>query len=465
MSDQIYPSEDIDALTRPAAGPDPRLDSTRAQTPSNRIPAVAARAAPRGYVPGYEIEGELGKGGMGVVYKARHVGLNRPVALKMMSGGDRDRIRFLAEAEAVAAVRHDNVVQVYDFGENDGRPYMSLELCAGGSLADRLRAGGLLAPSTVAALLAGVAAAHGLGIVHRDLKPANVLLAEGGAPKVADFGIAKRLGVDLTQTQAVMGTPAYMAPEQASGGSKFVGPPADVWALGVMLYECLTGGRPFDGKTTDEVLAQVQLSTPAPLRARAPATPRDLALVCRKCLEKDPIDRYPTAAELAADLARFVRGEPVSARRSGAWGQLRRWASRNRAVALVSAAFAVLVFAAALTCGVFAYRARVAAEAAESRALERDRAVLKQQRLVHDFMHFLVKDKQLSPADRARMAEAFLAEHPELSREDFADVFLAKPSSPTAPTPAPDFGALGERRGAQAGVGAGASHAPNLFGD
>lgn len=463
MNDRMYPPEDIDALTRPA-GADPRLDSTRAQTPSNRTPTGAGPAAPHGQVPGYEIEGELGKGGMGVVYKARHVSLNRPVALKMMAGGDRDRIRFLAEAEAVAAVRHDNVVQVYDFGENDGRPYMSLELCAGGSLACRLLDGPLTAP-TAAALLAGiaagVAAAHGLGIVHRDLKPANVLLADGGTPKVADFGIAKRSGIDLTQTQAVMGTPAYMAPEQASGGSKFVGPPADVWALGVMLYECLAGARPFDGKTTDEVLAQVQRSAPSPLRARAPATPRDLVLICRKCLEKDPIDRYPTAAELAADLGRFVRGEPVLARRSGAWGQLRRWAGRNRTAALVSAAFAVLVVAAALTCGVFAYRAREAAEAAESRAGERDRAVFKQQRLVHDFMRFLVKDKQLSPDDRTRMAEAFLAEHPELSRDDFADVFVARPS-PAAPRPAPDFGGLGGRAEVGAGVG---TAAPNLFGD
>jgi tRNA A-37 threonylcarbamoyl transferase component Bud32 len=412
------------------------------------------------FVPGYEVGDELGRGAMGAVYKGRHLKLNRAVALKVTLG-DVDGpalIRFLAEAEAVAAVKHENVVQVYDYGESGGRPYMALEFCPGGSLAARLRAAGPMPPEAAAALVAGVAAgvgaAHAAGIVHRDLKPANVLLADGGRPKVADFGIAKRHGVELTQTLAVMGTPAYMAPEQAQGGAKFVGPPADVWALGVILYECLAGARPFAGTTTDEVLDRVLTAAPERLRGRAPGTPRDLELVCLRCLQKDPADRYPTATDVAADLARFVRGEPVHARRMGAVGQLRRWAVRNRVAASVTALVLALIVAGGVTSGLFAYRARVAAEAAEARAAERDEAVRKQKELVREFMRFLTQDRKLSPVDRNRMAEAFLAAHPELSREEFADVFARRPE------PAPDFGELGREI-----TGAGGRPAPNLFGD
>ncbi len=209
-------------------------------------------AAPPEGVPGYELLEPLGEGGMGVVYKARQGTLNRLVALKMVLGGHRagakELIRFLAEAEAVAAVKHPHVVQVYEYGEADGRPFLAMEFLSGGSLSERLEAQGRLDPPAAARLvgtLAGaVQAAHDQGIVHRDLKPGNVLFDEAGEPKVTDFGLAKRGGgSDLTATQAVMGTPAYMAPEQARGDTKFVGPGADVYALGVILYECLTGTR------------------------------------------------------------------------------------------------------------------------------------------------------------------------------------------------------------------------------
>ena len=209
--------------------------------------------------PGYRILEELGRGGMGVVYRARHVALNRDVALKMVPSDDWDRqnrrIRFLAEAEAVAAIRHPNVVQVFELGEHHGHPYMVMEYMEGGSLAEEAERASM-PPQMVAELVQsvarGVAAAHEKGIVHRDLKPCNIPLRRGAVPKVTDFGLAKRLvASDVTRSGQVMGTPAYMSPEQASGDSKFVGPQADVWGPGVILYECLTGAplpRPTGGR-------------------------------------------------------------------------------------------------------------------------------------------------------------------------------------------------------------------------
>src|SRR5436305_552715 len=239
-----------DPSTPPAADPADTADYAPTRTGPGRVPADLrpAPVAP----PGYVIDGELGRGGMGVVYKALQRGLNRPVALKMVLTGDhadhKDLLRFLAEAETVAAIRHPHVVQVYEFGEQHGRPFLAMEFLPGGSLADRLKAGGALDPRAAAELVEKLAravhAAHDAGIVHRDLKPANVLFDGAGEPRVTDFGLAKRGGQsDLTRTGAVMGTPAYMAPEQAAGKTKFVGPQADVYALGVVLYECLAGRR------------------------------------------------------------------------------------------------------------------------------------------------------------------------------------------------------------------------------
>jgi tRNA A-37 threonylcarbamoyl transferase component Bud32 len=290
-------------------------------------------------IPGYEVVREISRGGMGVVYEARQAALNRTVALKMVLGDsqadDRVLARFLAEAEAVGAVRHPNVVQVYDCGQFFNRPYMVLEFCPGGTLADRLRAkpGGAppLDPRHAAELVLkiarGVAAAHARGIVHRDLKPSNILFDESGEPKVADFGLAKRAaGSELTRAGDVMGTPAYMAPEQAGGKTKEIGPAADVWAVGAILYECLTGARPFDGTTPAEVLAAVQAADPVPPRKLAPDTPRDLEYVCLKCLRKEPRDRYPGGAELADEVQRFLAGEPLHARG-------REWRYRGRKLA------------------------------------------------------------------------------------------------------------------------------------
>jgi len=293
-------------------------------------------------VPGYEILEELGRGGMGVVYKARQVGLNRIVAFKTMrigSADPRQLIRFLAEAEVVAAVKHPSVVQIYEFGEHDGQPYMALEYLPGGTLAEALTGGRSdAAPSgswrdaatLVAGIARGVAAAHAMGIVHRDLKPSNVLFDEAGNPKVTDFGLAKRDGgSNLTETWVVMGTPAYMAPEQASGRTRFAGPQADVWALGVILYECLTGVRPFQADTAEALLARIVIAEPSSVRSAAPAVPADLEQICWKCLAKNPEERYPTARELAEDLRRVVAGEPVSLRPPSLGRVLRLWAKQN----------------------------------------------------------------------------------------------------------------------------------------
>jgi serine/threonine protein kinase len=233
-------------------------------------------------IAGYEILGVLGRGGMGVVYKARQVALQRVVALKMirsMGASAVEAARFLVEAEAVAASKHPNVVQVYEYGEREGQAFIALEFLAGGSLADRLRpaqAGNpqsQLAAAQAADLVAqvadGVQAAHDQGVVHRDLKPGNILFDEAGQPKVADFGLARRGVSDMTATGAVMGTPSYMAPEQARGATKFVGPTADVYALGVILYECLAGRVPFQGEDVWAVMQKVIHEAPPPLRSFA----------------------------------------------------------------------------------------------------------------------------------------------------------------------------------------------------
>src|SRR5262249_52688341 len=285
-----------------------RQFSDPAATQSAKPVIPAHPALPPGPIPGYELLEPLGEGGMGIVYRARQVKLNRVVALKILraghAAGRKELIRFLAQAGAVAAVRHPHVIHVYEFGEADGRPFLAMEYLAGGSLADRLKSSGPLDPTAAAELVATLAdavqAAHDQGIVHRDLKPENVLYDAAGEPKVTDFGLAKRGGgSDLTATQVGMGTPAYMAPEQARGDTKFVTPSADVYSLGVILYECLTGSRPFEAPDQIALLRKVAEDDPEPPRRRVPRLPRDVELICLKCLAKNPAERYSTAADLA----------------------------------------------------------------------------------------------------------------------------------------------------------------------
>jgi hypothetical protein len=288
-------------------------------------PAVSDGAGGR-IIPGYEILGELGRGAMGVIYQARQVKLNRLVAIKMILDGPHavaDQLeRFRREAEAVARLQHPHIVQVYDFGEQEGRPFFAMELVEGTDLKARLDAGPL-PPGQAAVLLQALAQAvhyaHEHGIIHRDLKPANVLLTRDGTPKVTDFGLAKYLEGDAGQTRsgAILGTPSYMAPEQAAGQTRGVGPLSDVYALGAILYELLTGRPPFRGATAVETLEQVRFQDPVPPSGLRPGVRRDLETICLKAMAKEPARRYASALELADDLARFEAGEPIRARREG----------------------------------------------------------------------------------------------------------------------------------------------------
>jgi serine/threonine protein kinase/Flp pilus assembly protein TadD len=323
-------------------------------------------------VPGYEVIGKLGQGGMGVVYKARQLGLNRLVALKMIIGGQQARpdllARFRVEAEAVARLRHPNILQIYDIGEVDGSPFVSLELLEGGDLADRLAGTpqpGLAAAELLATLARAVHAAHEDGIIHRDLKPANVLFTAEGVPKITDFGLAKRLGADSghTQTGQVMGSPSYLAPEQAQGHTRDVGPAADVYALGAILYEMLTGRPPFRGESTMETICQVVSDDPVPPSRLVPRVARDLETICLKCLSKEPHRRYASALELAEDLDRYRRGETIRARRTPVWERGIKW-SRRRPVAAVA-----LVIGLAGSLGLIAWA--IARERAERHRIER----------------------------------------------------------------------------------------------
>jgi tetratricopeptide (TPR) repeat protein len=305
-------------------------------------------------VEGYEILGELGQGGNGVVYRARRSGLKRLTALKVLRGGltdPREAARLRGEALALARIGHPNIIQIYEFGETCGRPYLALEFAPGGSLEARLLAARQPARAAAAlmeTLARAVHAAHRVGVVHRDLKPGNVLFAEDGTPKIADFGLAKRLnaGDGPTRTGDILGTPCYMAPEQIHGTG--VGPAADVYALGAILYELLTGRPPFRADTVWATLAQVIGREPAPPRQLASRTPRDLETICLKCLHKDPTHRYGSADGLADDLARFLACRPIQARPTPAWERAWKWMRRRPGAAAGAAAALILTAALAL---------------------------------------------------------------------------------------------------------------------
>jgi serine/threonine-protein kinase len=300
-------------------------------------------------IPGYEILGVLGRGAMGVVYKAWHQNLKRAVALKMIlaggHAGPEERARFRQEAEAVARLQHANIVQIFDVGEHQGLPYFSLELVEGGNLAQKL-SGALPPPEEAAQLLGTLAramhAAHRQQIVHRDLKPANVLLTAEGTPKITDFGLAKCLDRATVRTQsgAILGTPSYMAPEQVGSKTGDISPVTDLYALGAILYELLTGRPPFQAGNVEETLWQVKFREPVRPRKLNRAVDRGLEAICLKCLEKKPQHRYGSAKELADDLERWERGECPRPLR---WPARVQWFVGRHAAALVLAVVAGLV--------------------------------------------------------------------------------------------------------------------------
>ncbi len=345
-------------------------------------------AATHGSLPapdGYEILDEIGRGGMGVVYRARQRNLNRFVALKMILSGpyaDGTALaRFRAEAEAVARLQHPHIVQIFEMGELEGRPFFAMEYVAGGNLA--ARADGMPQPPREVALLVerlarAMGAVHEQGVVHRDLKPGNVLLVEGGdgplgqaVPKIVDFGLAKFVDLEspsATVSRDVLGSPLYMAPEQAAGQSKDAGPAVDIYALGAMLYVLLTGQPPFKGATLLDTLTQIKSSDPVPPRRLLPQVPRDLETICLKCLQKEPRKRYDSAAALADDLQRFSAGQPILARPTAWWERCLKWVRREpRVAALVGAISAVTLLGLATTATLW----RVAEQRAEAEAKQR----------------------------------------------------------------------------------------------
>ncbi|MCI0705109.1 MAG: protein kinase [Planctomycetia bacterium] len=350
-------------------------DSSR-PVPSAKLPSI----------PGYELLEVIGRGGMGIVYKARQLSPRRIVALKMILSGGGRADRFRSEVAAVARLQHPNVVQIHEVGEIDGRSYFSMEYVPGGSLAKHLRDGQLPtrdAAQIVMTLARAVQHAHDRGIVHRDLKPANILLssecgirnaesktaetptADSSTPssefripnwknsalqlKIADFGLAKHLegstdsGGPQTQSGAILGTPNYMAPEQAKGKTKTIGPAVDVWALGAILYECLTGRPPFREESQLDTLMKVISEDAPPPRQLRSAVPRDLEVICLKCLRKEPKERYATASALGDDLERFLDGRPIAARARTTRERVTGWARRRREyLALVAGAALVI---------------------------------------------------------------------------------------------------------------------------
>jgi serine/threonine protein kinase len=448
-------------------------DASRDNTPVSQARPAPGRAFPT--IPGYEILDELGRGGMGVVYKARQLGLNRLVALKVVLAGScagaEHLARFHTEAEAIARLQHPNIVQIHEIGEHDGLPYFSLELIEGGNLAE-LIAKRPQTPEVAARLVETLARAvhfaHTRGIIHRDLKPSNILITDCGeryresstaiqvgantspgrehsgevvesalsapnsAIKVADFGLAKAVAdPSQTDTGAILGTPSYMAPEQASGFAAFAGPPADQYALGAILYELLTGRPPFKGTTVIDTLEQVRTREPVPPSQLQAKIPADLETICLKCLQKDPRQRYASVLELANDLDRFQDGRPIVARPIGNVERAIRWARRNPRVAGLLGAVAVLLLALVGVSWVFTLmlaRAKAKSDdnarlATEQAALAREHAHVaeKQTELAIDALGVLISKAQTlleEVPNSARTREELL----KLALEKFQEV-------------------------------------------
>ncbi len=394
-------------------------------------------------VPGYELLGELGRGAMGVVYKARQVGLKRIVALKMILSGGRasqaELHRFRTEAEAVARLQHPYIVQVFEIGEHQGLPFFSLEFVEGGCLADKIAENPMPlreAAELVRKLAEGMACAHENGIIHRDLKPANVLLTREGDPKITDFGLAKKLEEDsgATRVGAIMGTPSYMAPEQAEGRNDLIGPHSDIYALGAILYDLITGRPPFRGATLLETLTQVRTAEPVSPARLHPKMPHDLETITLKCLQKEPKKRYHTARDLVEDLRRFLAGEPILARPVSPLERSWKWCKRNPAAAALIAVSALSLLAIAAGGVAYARSETLRAEEAERLRQEadsqRDRAQehFRQARAAVDEMLSRVGQEQLGYEPRMEQVRRDLLEKAAAFYDRFMQLESADPS-------------------------------------
>jgi formylglycine-generating enzyme required for sulfatase activity len=399
----------------PPADPPAKLTRNTAAVPTDLTPGEC-REYPE--IPGYEILGICGHGGMGVVYRARQLGAKRLVALKMIRAVEHasstERLRFQIETEAVARLQHPHIVQLHEVGEVRGQPFFSLEFCDGGTLTEQLKKQ-RPTPRESAQLIETLARAmhyaHLRGVVHRDLKPGNVLLAgEERVAKITDFGLAKRIDAearDMSQSGAIMGTASYMAPEQAAGKVRDTGPAADVYALGALLYECLTGRPPFEG-AHHVVLVSVLADEPVPPSRRAADIPRDLEVICLKCLQKDPARRYASAEELADDLRRFQAGEPIRARPVGTVERAVKWARRRPALAaLLGVVLLALVGLTALST--------VALDRERKARQEADKA-----RKARDFLVSIFRIKDIR-AGNTRTARQILNEAEQRIPTEFAD--------------------------------------------
>lgn len=372
-----------DLCPRCAAGPITVVeDATRTHRDSRSLRPLELPT-----IAGYRVLGLLGKGGMGVVFHAEQEKANRrPVAIKMIlaaRGFDAELDgRFEREVNAVSAIEHPNIVRVYEVGESNGQRFFSMEYCPGGTLYDRLKTGIMLpreAATTVAALARAMEAVHAKGIVHRDLKPLNVLYDARGEPKITDFGLAKSMEADPdgTATGAIVGTLGYMSPEQASGLGKKATAETDVYALGAILYSCLTGRVPLAGSTVPDTLQQIQNVDPVPVRRLVPNAPRDLETICEKCLQKEPKRRYLTAGALADDLQRYLDGRPISARPVSRAVKIWKAAKRRPAAAALAATLVLAGIGAAIAAAMLFFanaRERDLRAAADTHALQAESA-------------------------------------------------------------------------------------------
>jgi WD40 repeat protein len=370
----VHEGQDASGARTNRPGADPLLTGELGADPT--LPAGAGLPLYR--LAEYELLEEIGRGGMGVVFRARHVRLGRVVALKMILGGKLadadDRQRFETEASAAAQLQHPGIVALFETGTYEGQSYFSMEYVSGSSLGQRVSGGplpGRLAAVYLEKTARAVHYAHGRGVLHRDLKPANILLDEQDQPKITDFGLAKLLLTDSGQTRtgAIIGTPSYMAPEQAAA-RKDLGPACDIYSLGAILYELLTARPPFKGETALATLTMVAEADPVPPRLLNPKVDADLETICLKCLEKDPARRYSSAADLADDLACYLSGEPITARRLGRLGRSLKWCRRKPAAAALLAVSAAAVMA--LILGLVAFSMLQGLRAAEERTLRQE---------------------------------------------------------------------------------------------